>query len=437
MYKLSGLKAVAIIFHVLFLVFINIAYGNEIPKGTVGVVTKNTFLLSRDANVKRENKYVYGLVGYLPIGTRIYIEGKKRTVNNLSLGTPEIYYPISSSIGIGGLIREDRIRLVTTNPIGVVVSSNEIALHHPDPKRGKWKKLLTMGKYGGDYLEILGNVEDEFYSAMLHRSVQVEGLPKSEPVRVWGELVKSGSIFIVNPANSYDAPVPVPVWSDKKKIDLGMIDNLVEAIKEKLGDNIDDLKPFLTEFDGIQCLLSSDAKASLGFKLFGTGLSFDLKASFKEQDHMYRFTRRQLTSGDKHETYTFLQNVSCEGSTPKRLQQLTIQEGVYNPDRRIRIELQDFKLSTEPWKTTLSGKDKPFRMIQIRGEADYFNALKFLDRQVAIHDDSFISSVSPEKKEILLNAILREISFFEHRENILDQNARNLSRLNWIISDRE
>lgn len=387
-----------------------------------GIVTKGTFLLSETANVQRENHWYHGLVGYLPIGTRLYFVDQPITLNNLSEGVPEHYYKVASSIGIGGLLLEDRFIGVKDNPIAVVVSSEVIALHNPNPKNGKYRKLLTIGRYDGAYLQITDMSDPEFFSAILHRTGENE-LPQQEPVRVWRQLIDRGLVVVVNPARISEQEMSVPVWDSQEKLDNELIDKIRIAIAERIGvEQWDTVKNFLNDANTIQCLLSAEGRVEVGFTLFSNGLSFNLDLAFKEQDHMFRLHQRKLKMGNDQWTYLILQNVKCDQATPVRLQQLTLQEGAYDPNKRALVRLKDWEQERSNWVVSLSGNTAPFRMIRIDGESAYLAALRRLDKFVQ-GGESFIRSLEPEKKQVLLNLILREIAYFEHRELVAQPNG--------------
>ena len=60
----------------------------------------------------------------------------------------------------------------------------------------------------------------------------------------------------------------------------------------------------------------------------------------------------------------------------------------------------------------------PYKMVRITNEQDYIKVLGQLNELVD-KGHSFISEKSRDDQEILLNFILREISYFEHRDNLV------------------
>ncbi len=114
----------------------------------LGIVKKNSFVLSKKPNVKRQGSYLCGLVGYLPIGRRVWWNADPVTVKHLKESRPETYYPVKSSIGIGGLLHKDTFIEVGNRPVAVVIGNEQTWLHNPDPAKGEFNRLMKIGRYG-------------------------------------------------------------------------------------------------------------------------------------------------------------------------------------------------------------------------------------------------------------------------------------------------
>ena len=380
----------------------------------VGVVTKGAFLLSEEPNVFRDGHLVHGLVGYLPIGTRVYFENESRVVDNLTEAQTEIYFHVYSSIGIEGLLREDLFTPVVDKPVAIVLGAT--TLHNPDPAKGESKKLLNVGRYDNVYLEVTGE-SDTHYFAILNRRESMPGLPETEEVRVWKKLVEKGVVIVVEPQNFSKQSLPVPIWDRRDTLEEDFVDIIVEKIKTKFEDELDQVKAFLGDANTIQCLVKATAEAEFGFRVFSNGLSFQLDMPIKDHSQMFRLKQRGLRMAGEQQftTYLLLQNVQCDGRDPERLRRLTLQEGVYDPDKRASVRLKDLERRPSKWVISLQDATVPFRMIRIADEQGYMRVLSQLNELVTA-GGSFISESSPSTQDILLNLILREISHFEHRD---------------------
>lgn len=395
---------------------------------TVGIVTQGAFLLAENPNIKRGGRDVHGLVGYLPIGTRVYFnKDRSRAITNLTKAKIETYYPVYSSIGINGLLREDLFIQVKDKPIAVVVS--ETTLHNPDPAKdpdpdnGIYKELLRIGRYDNAYLEIMGRSPTHFHAVLNRRGDTATNLPKEEPVRLWKTLVDEGLVIMVESNQSFDEQsIPAPKWKNAQELDESWIIELARKIKDKLGYRLDNVEAILgnaNSIDNIQCLIKASADAELGFNVFSNGLSFQLDMTVKEYSQTIQLMRRklQLDGGNQTTDYLLLRNVKCDGGTPERLQRLTLQEGV-NPKDRASVRFKDLATEQSKWVVSLQGSKVPSRMIRIENEQGYMRALTRLD-DLTDAGDSYISRLSPEMRDILLNFILREISHFEHPNRLV------------------
>ena len=347
-----------------------------------GVVTKNTFVLSENADTPRDNLLVHDLVGYLPVGTRVYYLDVPVSITNLRTGTDEIYYRVRSNIGINGLLREDRFVKVSDKPIAVSVASYEVPLFDVGATVDSPRHKFNIERYGGHYLEIESAEDPVYYTAILHRAQTAAGLPATERVKLKKLHVNVGAVVLVPPETLTREQLSVPHWSARQLLDDTFIAELVEDAKENFEDEIDQVRDFLGDLNTLQCLLKASADAEFGFRIFGNGLGFNVELDIKEQDHMYAFERHDLTIEGTTRTYILLRNVLCDGSTPERLVRLTMQEGAYNPSRREYIRLKDLKETNSPWVVSLHGRTAPLRMIRIDGEPAYINALKQLEKLV-------------------------------------------------------
>ena len=160
--------------------------------------------------------------------------------------------------------------------------------------------------------------------------------------------------------------------------------------------------------------------ATAGFELFGNGLSYKLEMSVNDHDQMFRLTQRKLYEGNKTPTtYLLMQNVKCEDGAPERLQRLTLQEGIYNPQKRASVRLKDLDGLSRAWVTSLQGKDHPFRMVRVDNEQSYMQLLHRLEELLDSGDIFIVRDLTHEQQDILINLILKEISHFSHRKDLI------------------
>lgn len=380
------------------------------------IVTEGAFLLSKYPDTVRDEIKVHHLVGYLPTGTKVYV-GNQHILNNLSKGEKESYNEIVSDIGVTGLLREDLFVLVENRPVAVTVASYEIPIHQPYASLQKPSVRFTLGRYGGNYLEITGEEEEGFYDVILHRAHPVASLPATEPGRLKKEYAEKGHVIITYPQPVDSRDADFPVWTAGAPLEAPFIDELLQKVRDKLGDDLDTARSFLQDLNALQCMLSSNAKAAFGFTFFSNGLSFNLDLNFKDASQMYLFDRHELKQGGDTRLFTMLRTIHCDGSSPDRLFQITLQEGLYDLDKRVTIRLKDLSQAKSKWITTLQGREVPLKMIRISGWPEYQRTLRELEN-LASSGTSYLGTLSGKDRRILLNFILTQIAYFEHREMI-------------------
>jgi hypothetical protein len=174
------------------------------------------------------------------------------------------------------------------------------------------------------------------------------------------------------------------------------------------------MRILLNDLNNLQCILSTSANSELGFKLFGSGLGFKLDAQLKEKDTLYMFETHVLMRGNNATTYTLLRNVICDGLTREQMVYMTFQEGFYSPDKREIIRLEDLAKSRSPWNVTLQSDEVAIKMIRISGWESY-NATYTQLEQMIDAGGGYIAQLPKPDQQILLNFLVQQIAFFEHR----------------------
>lgn len=400
---------------VLIIVFFLLGIGStDAYQYKPAIVTQGAFLLSKTPDKVRDNVKVHSLIGYLPTGTKVFFAMPKK-LTNLAKGIEEVYYEVFSVLGISGLLREDLFVPVKDNPIGVSVASYEIPIFQPDDTS---RVRFKLGRYGGNYLEIIGETESGFFDVVLHRAHPTDTLPEKEHGRLKKIYVEIGHVSIVKPGHVDSSVINTLQWSSGMKPDNTLINDIIDKLKDKLGDDVNKARTFLREVNDLQCILAGDANAEFGFKFFSNGLSFNLDLSFKEQGHKYVFEKYEIRANHEKRVFTLLRNIRCDGYEPERLVCITIQEGIYSPDKRICVKLKDLAQSKSRWITSLQGSEIPLKMIRISGWPEYDRAIKELDK-LSTSGSSYLMGLSGGERNIILNFILSKISHFEHRDFLI------------------
>ncbi|MCZ6579523.1 MAG: hypothetical protein O6927_09320 [Gammaproteobacteria bacterium] len=389
----------------------------------LGLVKKGAFLLSPEPDTLRDNLLVHSLTGYLPIGTRVVIEGEK-TVTNLTSSDDEKYYFVKSELGISGLLREDLLVHAKGRRLAISIASYLIPVHQPNATLEKPTKRFKIGRYGGDYFEVTGETEAGFYDVILHRAnYQSTGLPATEKVRLKKLYVKNKQVSFLDPADAELLTEFNKSWNTVVDINDNYFTDVLNIVKENMGeDNLANIRALLGDINNLQCLVEAEADGEFGFKVFSNGFSIKIAAAMKQAGTKYLFDMKKLSLNNNTKYYSSISAIKCEGLKPVRLQQFTMQEGVLSTEKRFEISLSDLEQSKSKWINTLQGREVSTKMVRISGWEQYSQLIKELN-EYAKSGTGYLSTLSEETRLVLLNYIVSRISHFEHRDLVIDQDA--------------
>ena len=401
------------------------AFAESLTNAKLGLVKNGAFLLSEKPTTPREGQLVHNLVGYLPTGTRVIIE-KEITVTNLSSTDDELYYFVKSELGISGLLREDLLVKSEGRKLAISVSSIELQIHQPNATLKKPTKRFKIGRHGGDYFEITGESEKGFYDVLLHRAnYEKSKLPATEKARLKKLYIKRGLVSILDPSNSTLLSELNNSWNSMVNINDSYFDDILNEIQKKIGNvGVGKLKNLLGSINNLQCLLKTTGDGEFGFKVFSNGFSIKLEAQMKESGIKYLFDMKKLSVNGGAKFYSGISSIKCNGNSPIRMQKFTLQEGIMSESRRYEVALSDLESSKSKWINTLQGDNISEKMVRISGWEQYNKLIKKLN-EFSISGDSYLKELPERTRLVLLNYIVSRISFFEHRDLIVKQDANN------------
>jgi len=424
MYGLKILTVIRILLVVLFFIQGSV-YATESTPVKLGLVKSGAFLLSKSPNTLRDGLLVHSLVGYLPVGTRVLIEQEK-TVTNLASSDDEIYFFVKSEFGVSGLLREDLLITANGRKLAISVASYLIQVHQPNATLQNPAKRFKVGRYGGDYFEITGESEKGFYDVILHRAKYAStNLPPTEKARLKKLYVKTKQVSFLDPASSELLSELNQSWNTVVNINDSYFDDILNKVKENIGEqNIDKLKTLLGDVNNLQCLLKVSGDGEFGFKVFSNGFSIKLDAEMKESGVKYLFDMKKLKIDDETKYYSGISVIKCKGTTPIRMQQFTLQEGIISVENRFEINLSDLDNSSSRWINTLQGNRISTKMVRISGWEQYNQLIKKLN-EYAIAGDGYLKKLPEKTRLVLLNYIVSRIGYFEYRNIIVEQDDSN------------
>lgn len=383
-----------------------------------GLVKSGSFVLSEQPDLKRGDRLVHSLVGYLPVGTRVIVEGK-RIVTNLKNIQNETYYLIKSELGVGGLIREDLLIRADNKKLAISIASFEIAIHQPNATKDNPTIRFYLGRNGGNYLELTGESSEGFYDAILHRpNSKNASLPSSEKVRLNKKYVEQKLVSVLDPSDPYLKNELRSVWTNLDQKD-NYFDMVVQKVKDKVKDNDIAITQLLGDINDLQCLIGGTLEGKLGFEVFSNGFSLNLKSSLKDQGVKYTFERKKLLVDNSIKYFSGIGVVKCDGLTPIRMQSFTLQEDVFFADKRFSISLKDLEKSKSKWINTLQNSTISNKMVRVSGWAEYNQLIKELNNY-ALLGGGYLAELTEKQRLLILNYIVSRISFYEHRDYIVD-----------------
>ena len=265
----------------------NICFANQ-SNVNFGLVKQGSFLLNKTPNTLRDGLWVHGLIGYLPTGTRVIIKDKQ-DVTNLRTSDNETYYFVKSEFGIQGLLREDLLIKANGRKLAVSIASYPIQIHQSVATLQNPHKRFTLGRHGGDYLEITGESEEGFYDVILHRAIYKSiGLPETEKARLKKLYVNQNQVALLDPSEKSLKKEFDSTWSSIVGADDDSFKKIINKIKDKIGTDFDKIKSIITNINDLQCLLCGSFNGELGYKVFSNGFSLKLDAELKKKrDKMY------------------------------------------------------------------------------------------------------------------------------------------------------
>jgi len=408
----------------IFLVFIcvllsGVGYAEEGENVEYGLVKQGSFLLSIKPDTLRDGLLVHSLVGYLPTGTRVIVK-EKHVVTNLSTSNDETYYYVKSDLGIRGLIREDLLIQAKGRKLAVSIASYPIPIHRPNATLQTSKIKFTLGRYGGNYLEITGESTEGFYDVVLHRSNhESTNLPETEEARLKKLYVKTKQVSLLDPEDeSLNSEFGV-AWSSVVSIDNDYLNGLIETVRKNIDGDFDKVKAILGDINNLQCLMDGSVNGELGFKVFSNGFSLNLDTSIKEKGVKYIFEGQRLYGKESAKYYSGIGVIKCDGLKPIRMESFTIQENMYSDSKRFSVSLADLENSKSKWISTLQDASISNKMVRISGWDEYNQLIKELN-EYATRGNGYLSTLPEKARMLLLNYIVSRIGFFEHRDLIID-----------------
>ena len=396
---------------IMVFLFFDESYAQDL---SAAFVKQGAFILSKEPVLPRGGRLVHDLTGYLPVGTIVYFDRSSgiRKLFNWENDQEETYLLVESDVGLTGLLREDLKVDLGNNRVLVPVGNRRIPIYTISSTKDRVQKLSEFSRSDGKYLRVTDDKDDEFYIVELT-------WPKGKSLPDRGKLrkkwVSSGEVLLLSP-EKITPNVPRITAGDQTQKD-EYLSKIAKKVQETVGMRMEEVLSFLKDLDSLQCMLSAEANADIGMKVFGTGLGLEFALKLKKEDRMYKLGQVVYYQGKEVSKRFFtLKDVACKDNRPHRLVNFVIQEMDLDPAKKTVVSIEDLPDDIKKdWKTSFQGKDAPKCMIRIDGYKNYNRVFSLFEKE-SVEGGGYLSTLSPYDRRIVINTIISEIAYFKRPE---------------------
>jgi hypothetical protein len=160
--------------------------------------------------------------------------------------------------------------------------------------------------FDGKYLRVTDDKDDEFYTVELT-------WPKGKSLPDKGKLrkkwVSSGEVLLLS-SEKITPNVPRIAAGDQAQKD-EYLSKIAKKVQEAVGMRMEEVLSFLKDLDSLQCMLSAEANADIGMKVFGAGLGLEFALKLKKEDRMYKLGQVVYYQG-KEVSKRFFHDIACK-----------------------------------------------------------------------------------------------------------------------------
>lgn len=378
-------------------------------------VIKGAFILSEEPTIWRNGRLVHDLIGYLPIGTVVYLnpESKARELFNYDRDMYEHYLFVETDIGLAGLLRTDLKVDLTETRVLIPVGNRRIPIRTQNSTKYHARTLSEFSRSDGVYLTVIDDQDPEFYDVELPWTGSEERPPDRGRLRKrWAQ---EGEVLLLYPENI--GPEHPRISAGEIDQDGGYLSKIAEKVRGAVGMDTAVIKSFLKDLDSLKCMLSAKADIDIGVKIFGAGLGLEFALALKDKDRFYHLGQCVYYQGDEvYMRFITLKDIACRDQRPHRLMNFLLQEADLDPAKRAVVSIDDLPESLKgEWKRSFQGAEAPRRMIRIDGYDSYHRAFSFLERESA-QGGGYLSTLTAYDRRIVINTILSEIAYFTRPE---------------------
>ena len=350
----------------------------------------------------------YGTVGYLPVGQIVFLDAcasritvSRPAANPMATGTTEeveTYCPVTAVSGLDGLVRSDRV-VRLEGRVAIATGDAELTVFAEGSNSPFSDPIGSFSRSEGTYVDVLDEAPEFFRVRM----------PWSDPKGIVGVLMRDPSSYVVVDEATQ---VAVPVSFESA------IDTVTERFERMSGFPLRELLDGLSKrFDQIytiedlsalMCSLDVKAFAELGISAFGSGAGVRAELRLSSPGISHDYDLEVMRVGDvRLRTLATVKRFQCDGSRPDRMDALWISG---EPSRTEENELFVLHRGAEDAASIRQGgRQSMFTIDGNDGHYDFERIRRQL--RIAAEDNVWLDAVHPWEREIILDYILRKVTF--------------------------
>jgi len=388
------------------------------PDYLPGFVRSGTFVIPSVPNAVLQEKHTRERTGYLPVGTVVFVETciqLNEDASTAALTDPKkTYCEIVSSLGVNGLVRRDKIKLLGDSKVGVAVGDKKVLIYPADATTPTGKTVSEFSRTDHWYVEIVGEKVPGFYDVLLPWTAKERA--KWRDGRLAKKTVESGEVIVIDAAKLKARPVEFkPVTGTLVKKLQEKIGLPTSELLAKISKTIDKVAEDLRGVRNLQCIVDVKLVQELGLRIFGTGLGLVGTLNLFEKGHLYEIdTDFIMIDGRPRHTVISLKKVKCEVVLVPFPVWMTAM-GLF-VDRAPSLGNSILVINEKNLSGYGSGviipvdvSDTP-PMFEIKDWYDYQRRLRLLRKNIP--RSKLLKSLPSEEADIFLHFLLNKIAFF-------------------------
>lgn len=368
----------------------------------VGFVKKGAFVIPAKVNVELLAHQTRLRVGYLPVGSVVWIGECFLLTENASTGLTQEkkYCKIESEVGISGLLRYDRFH-VLSKPVVIALANEQIPVY---PIQGT-KPYAPFSRNSGVYVDVTGKISNGKLPVLR---------PYTEPKPLAGYL----KIEELGDKVRYLDPTALKIEKANFK---GLLDYSEGKVSNQFGDVVLDyfseirkaiqkLETKLNIVSNVACLIEGEVFAKLGVSFLGSAAGAKISAKLKQGGETFGFDATVLSVGNSRSLISSINRYACTSPPfPERewmIEFISVGAPQNNPTEILQVigNREQEQIHVIP--------DDP-KIFKIRSWEDYERSYSHLLREMS--QKNFVRLMNDQQRIVHTHYVLSKIADFQSR----------------------